>query len=401
MITPKFSKTLLILASFFLVVAHVAVAIGASPKNSANRYATRSTDSELPSHANSRVATAAGARYALLVGVNDYDNNENEKRAKATKRPFFNLKNLHYCCNDMIVLHETLINTKFAAPENIVLLTSSAEEDDKKATITNINRELKCLLGRTQPHDTVFIAFAGHGLTLPDYRGDEKSELYLCPMDAEIICDAQTGRFDCRQLLSRKNLEMALRECQASVKILAMDACRNRDVQTRSIAQSDLMTKFAQDEIAKIKEFHPEPVEGLFQLFSCDDGQTAAESEEKKHGVYSYFLIEGLKGAANSNGDHQITLSELQRYVKLQTTRHAKGVLSHDQTPKIIAIGDSTGDDVILASCTPAEIPKPQISDNNSQTAYPSSTRTTNSYNTPSGNSNRSKGGNSGSRLTR
>jgi uncharacterized caspase-like protein len=391
MTNQKIFRTLLVLPLiFFFIVPNVS--IGEFPASNRNNVV---------GHAGNQ-----GTRYALLIGVNEYENEGNEKRAKDTKRPFFNLKNLRYCCNDMTVLKETLIDTKFTTSENIVLLTSNADKSDQKSTITNINRELKYLFGRAESGDTIFIAFAGHGLVLPDYKGDEKSELYLCPMDAEIICDSQTGKFDCRQLLSRKDIEVSLKECQASVKIFAMDACRNRDVQTRSIAQSDLMTKAAQNEISKIKEFIPIPVEGLFQLFSCDEGQTAAESEEKKHGIYSYFLIEGLRGAANSNGDGNITLSELQRYVKYNTINHAKGVLSHDQTPKIIAIGDSTGEEVILAACTPKAISEPQSLSNNNQSSYSSLTGTSNNNsnnnnNTQSRSNNVNRGGNSGNRNTR
>jgi uncharacterized caspase-like protein len=297
----------------------------------------------------------SSTRYALLIGVNDYDNDGNVARAKEEDRPFFTLKNLNYCCADMEGLHDALVDSQFTKKENIILLTSTANDNDKKSTVENINRELKNLLGKLNPDDTIFIAFAGHGLALPAYKGDERSELYLCPMDAEVICNPKTGKFDCRQLISREDLEVKLQACQASTKILVMDACRHRAVETRSIAQPDLLTKAAQNEISKIKEFSPEPVKGLFQLFSCDKEQSAAESPEKKHGVYSYFMIEGLKGAANSNNDYYVSLSELQQYVQTMTSIHAAGVLNHTQTPKIVVDADSAGDRVILAHCTPTE----------------------------------------------
>ncbi|MDR2440955.1 MAG: caspase family protein [Planctomycetaceae bacterium] len=301
--------------------------------------------------------SVGGTRYALLIGVNNYDNDSNAKKAKKEKRPFFTLRNLNYCCADMEGLRNALVDNQFTTKENIILLTSTAKDDNKKSTIENINRELKILLGKLTPADTIFIAFAGHGLALPVYKDEEKSELYLCPMDAEVICNPKTGKFDCRQLISREDLEVKLQTCQASTKILVMDACRNRAVETRSIAHPELLEKTALDEISKIKEFSPEPVKGLFQLFSCDREQTAAESPEKKHGIYSYFMIEGLKGAANSNNDYYISLSELQQYVQTMTSKHAAGVLNHIQTPKIVVDADSVGDKVILAHCTPTPTP--------------------------------------------
>jgi uncharacterized caspase-like protein len=344
----------------------------------------------------------AGTRYVLLIGVNEYNNAENEKRAKEEKRPFFNLKNLNYCCADMTGLYEALINSQFTTPENIVLLTSDSKNGDQKSTLTNINRELKYLFANLKSDDTVFIAFAGHGLALPGYKGDEKSELYLCPMDAEIICNPKTGKFDCRQLLSRKELEERLQESKANVKILVMDACRNRAVETRSIAKPELLEKTALDEINKIKEFIPIPVNGLFQLFSCGEGETAAESTKKQHGIYSYFMIEGLKGAANSNGDSYLTLSELQQYVKENTYIHAKGVLNHEQTPIISAVGVSTSEEVILVRCTPKpkEIVRHQDPSPNQTQQSQNSNRSQPSSSNNRGGGNRG-GGNSGSRLTR
>jgi uncharacterized caspase-like protein len=369
MTIQKSLKILLILPLiFFIILSNPS--IGASPKNNrndVNPYTTGSVGSKTKSENATRVTKeTSGTRYALLIGVNQYDNSRNEKQAKEAKRPFFSLKNLNYSCNDMTVLSQTLVNCKFTTSDKITLLTSSATEENKKSTLTNINRELKNLLSLLKPNDTIFIAFAGHGLALPNYKGEKESELYLCPMDAEIICNPNTGKFDCRSLLSRKILEGSLKDCQASIKILAMDACReNASIATRSIAQNDLITETAMAEIEKIKEFTPKPVEGLFQLFSCDEGQTAAEYDPIKHGVYSFFMIKGLKGDAdaNANNDGYITLSELQRYVKDKTSAYSTGVIGgHNQTPKIIAIGDSTGEDVVLAVCTPT---KPQI-DNSS-----------------------------------
>ncbi|MDR2706629.1 MAG: hypothetical protein LBC02_12690 [Planctomycetaceae bacterium] len=297
----------------------------------------------------------AGTRYALLIGVNEYDNAGNEKRAKEAKRPYFELQKLSYCCNDMIALGSALVTSKYAPQENITILTSNSGNKDNKAILQNINRELKYLLGKLQPNDTVFIAFAGHGLSLPEYKGDDKSELYLCPMDAEIVCDPQTGKFDHRSLLCRKQLELQLENSKASIKILVMDACRNNGLKTRSL-NSNLMTQPILNEINKIKNFaSPEvtSIAGMFQLFSCGTGETAAESPDLKHGIYSYFMIEGLKGSADDNGNGIITLAELQKYVKKKTIDHAQGVLHHRQAPKITTNGDCTAEEVLIAECTP------------------------------------------------
>ncbi|MDR2116277.1 MAG: caspase family protein [Planctomycetaceae bacterium] len=297
----------------------------------------------------------SGTGYALLIGVNDYDNDGNKARAKEANRPFFNLPNLNYCCNDMIGIGEALVSGQFTKQENIVILTSNAKDDDKKPTLVNIDRELKNLLAKLKPVDTVFIAFSGSGCVLPDYEGDEKGELYLCPMDAEIFCSPKTGKFDCRRLISRNDIVTQLQDSEAGIKIFVMDTCRNRDIVTRSIAQTELVEKTT-------LEFFPVFVKGcLFQLFSCAEEQTGAESAELEHGIYSYFMIKGLKGAANSNNDRYISLSELQRYIQKMTSDYAKEVLKHEQTPKIVAICDRIGEDIVITRLISPPLPNGNI----------------------------------------
>ena len=45
----------------------------------------------------------------------------------------------------------------------------------------NIRESLEALLKNRQPHDTVLVAFAGHGVQFQD-----SEENYFCPMDAEL-----------------------------------------------------------------------------------------------------------------------------------------------------------------------------------------------------------------------
>ena len=50
-----------------------------------------------------------------------------------------------------------------------------------------------------------------------------------------------------------------------------------------------------------------------------------------RSGVFSYFLIRGLKGEANSNGDHIITIAELFNFVKTTVSIYTGKV----QTPTL------------------------------------------------------------------
>ena len=72
---------------------------------------------------------------------------------------------------------------------------------------------------------------------------------------------------------------------------------------------------------------------------------TAGTSEEtavmsKKwdgHSVYTYYLLEGLKGGADFNGDKVISIHELQLYLESIVLKEA------NQTPQLHYLGKSEG----------------------------------------------------------
>ena len=66
--------------------------------------------------------------------------------------------------------------------------------------------------------------------------------------------------------------------------------------------------------------------------------QTVVMSQKwDKHSVYTYYLLEGLKGAADYNGDEVISARELQVYLDTVVPKEAK------QTPQLHYLGSSEG----------------------------------------------------------
>ena len=59
--------------------------------------------------------------------------------------------------------------------------------------------------------------------------------------------------------------------------------------------------------------------------------QTAKPLEEAKHGMFSYFLMKGMEGDADGNGDNKITTGELHAYVRQNVEQQSAGT----QTPEL------------------------------------------------------------------
>src|SRR5215472_12742596 len=146
-----------------------------------------------------------GEKYALLVGVRKY--------AKTSE-----LRELHYPERDMEDLARVLRDGGYR-PENVMLMTQTAGADNTRflPLAANIRKELKALLRNRIKADSVLVAFAGHGL---QFRGSD--EVYFCPADARPD--------DKATLISLDEVYQALAGCQAQLKLLLSDACRNDPV---------------------------------------------------------------------------------------------------------------------------------------------------------------------------
>jgi uncharacterized caspase-like protein len=55
---------------------------------------------------------------------------------------------------------------------------------------------------------------------------------------------------------------------------------------------------------------------GTFWLTSSGTDQFATEFEKLGHGLFTYALLEGLNGDADSNKDQQLTIRELSTYIE-------------------------------------------------------------------------------------
>ncbi len=61
----------------------------------------------------------------------------------------------------------------------------------------------------------------------------------------------------------------------------------------------------------------PKKTRSKMVVLTASRGDEAASwDEEAKHGLFSYYLMKGMEGEADSNKDNSITASELHAYVQ-------------------------------------------------------------------------------------
>lgn len=156
-----------------------------------------------------------------------------------------------------------------------------------------VGRDLSRVLKKAKLKDTVVFYFAGHGVV------DESDTLYLALHDTEL--DALDF-----SAISTSKLLSQFDDCRAQRKILILDCCHSGAIigQGRGAENAGMLT-----------ELENHTGQGTVILTSCQETEQAREVKDLGHGVFTYYIVEGLKGAADENRDGVITKDELYNYV--------------------------------------------------------------------------------------
>lgn len=244
-----------------------------------------------------------GEKYALLVGVREYDKNE--------------LRTLPFSEADVEGMARLLRDSGYR-PENVVVMTQSigSKKPRFSPVAANIRKELELLLEGRSEGDSIVIALAGHGV---QFRDDD--ECYFCPTDAKL------GEKE--SLIPLGQIYKTLEGCKANLKLLLVDACRNDPQADNSRARVQVKLESVTRPQAK------EPPGGVAALFSCSAGERAFEHPELKRGVFFHFVIQGLGGEADFDRDKTVTLPELQQYTMKRVPDFVRAEYGVVQTPDL------------------------------------------------------------------
>jgi uncharacterized caspase-like protein len=80
---------------------------------------------------------------------------------------------------------------------------------------------------------------------------------------------------------------------------------------------------------------------GRVIISSCSANEVSKEDDNLQHGIFSYYMLEGLKGRTDQDGDGIITVSELFSYI----SRKVPQASGQDQHP--VKKGETEGELVI------------------------------------------------------
>jgi hypothetical protein len=74
----------------------------------------------------------------------------------------------------------------------------------------------------------------------------------------------------------------------------------------------------------------------IVRLIGTTGFQGSLEPEKLHHGLFTYFLLRGLRGEADSNRDRDVTLGEMAGFLRKAVPDAARQGFNHNQQPLVI-----------------------------------------------------------------
>src|SRR5262245_28023715 len=276
---------------------------------------------------------------ALLIGVSDYPDAINDLRFPGA---------------DARSIKELLISSAGFAEDHVRLLTDDGV-GEAKATKRNIFSVIdQYLAPRVQPGHEIIIFLAGHGVVRG--LGTEARSYYL-PVDV----DAQTKESLERTAVDMEELSRKLSMLKASQFTVFYDACREDPYPGRGLkgnTLTDVTARILTMVSTRLPQPRMEPPTSVI-FYACQVGERAFENPRLQHGVFTYYILRGLRELAN-RPDGRVEAGQLAGYLSENVRlwiREAK--IPFEQNPTMVAT-DVRGP-VLVARVTPlsAKVPDP------------------------------------------
>ena len=178
------------------------------------------------------------------------------------------------------------------------------------------------------PKIPLFFYFSGHGIS----KGEDSFLL---------TANSDSTNLDTLELTATPlgKVQEILARIKANQMLNIIDVCRN-DPSSGGDDDNLLTDTFARDLKLKHQNKSPNKPAVSAMLYACSVGERAYEWSQVNHGIFSYYLLEGINGkAANSKGN--ITITDLADYTQTKVGEWANNNKGRQQTPWLSLQGGS------------------------------------------------------------
>lgn len=249
---------------------------------------------------------ASGAKvelWAVVIGVSRYKYGDQEQKAG-------HIGNLKHAAEDAESVRDFLMSPEGGGFKEDHI-TSLEDEEATKANVVAALEKLK----QSKPNDFFVIYIAAHGANLP-YTDQTKNTTRDIPYF--LLYDTDLGDIE-NTALRMEAFHQTVSGLEAKKGLVLSDTCYSGGVQMfgRGVDDSLVANQRYIDFMNKIPE-------GVGFISASRATERSYEDEELSHGVFTYWLIDGLRGNADENQDEKVTFEELRAYLEDRVPKMTK-----------------------------------------------------------------------------
>lgn len=259
---------------------------------------------QLPATSSAQVASPQGKDWAIVIGINDYQN----------------VRRLQYAINDATAVGNLLEQQGFAVTRLV-----SPKDTTRQAIETVLGTELP---KRLRSNDRVLVFFSGHGQDDPNSEGTKMG--YLLPIEASPQNLAATA-------ISMGRVKEWANFWRAKHVLFIVDSCYSGIIGENAKSIPAVTPQF-------LKQVTREPGRQLIVAGEAD--QEALEVAQWEQSLFTHFLLEGLgkNKSADQDSDGVILASELYNYLQRRVYDEAMASNGREQRPRQYSLSGDRGE---------------------------------------------------------
>lgn len=217
---------------------------------------------------------------------------------------------LNYCVPDATSIEESFKKQQSGLYQNVCVYSLK----DAEVTKEGLEQKFKELSSIVTADDVFVFFVSGHGTTYDD------GDYYFIPVNFRY-----TNKTDIPlNAISKSDLTKNLSLIKTGKTLMMLDTCNSgsffADSNKRGMGDKGIFERLSR-------------ATGHAILAAASDSQSAMEGYNG-HGVFTYVLLDGLAGNADSDGDGFVTLTELSSYVENQVPELSYEKWGYEQVPQ-------------------------------------------------------------------
>lgn len=261
------------------------------------RYTT-AIDTEIPKTSMDRPNDVA-----VVIGVKEYEHTD--------------IPDVDYAVRDAEIMKRYLTRTLGFHKDNVIFVENADGSTLERIFGTKSTPQGQLHNWVKDGKSDVFVYYSGHGAPNP-----ESEKAYLVASDTDPSYLTLNG-------YSVDQLYANLAKLPAKSVTVVLESCFS------GVSEAGQVVQEVSPAVLNVEN----PMVGMENGLAITAGaadQVSSWYSEKKHGLFTYFFLKGLRGAADEDGDKAVTAGELDAYLTEQVPYQAARQHNRKQTPQVV-----------------------------------------------------------------